>query len=345
MKRILLTLSLCVVLIGSSAAQSDLANVQTYLIEKVSALRDEAERLEAATADYFTLAESAAFDYDALWGANPDAVKTALAEARDAWIVASPLYEQVEGIVAGVTSLSEFDVILDAGVSGAEDPENGVPFDLTLSDGRVLERPGNLFGVLESTLWGTRADYSSGIAADLNGNGELEFSDLLPDAQVLAAAAETLHSYTSDLVAAAEAWEPTAEDAFTALVVMTPTMSEYFASWRDSRFVSGDNSTQAEFVVISRLADVEDILSGLQVVYEGVSPMVITVDAAQDQQIRAGLLDLQVFVAELHAQELAGEVFTPEAADLFGNEAQFRAQAITGQITQAAALAGIDVSE
>jgi hypothetical protein len=148
-----------------------------------------------------------------------------------------------------------------------------------------------------------------------------------------------------ELAAASNAWEPTTEDAFTALVVMVPTMSEYFAAWRDSRFVMGDASTQSDFVVISRLADIEDILGGLVVVYDSVSPLVTGADAAQDSQIRDGLLDLQNYVSDLYTQEQGGRVFSPEEADLFGSEAQGRAQAITGQIAQVAALLNIALPE
>ena len=330
---------------ASAQSEVDLSTLRAYLLENVTALQAEAGALETAATEYYALAEAAGFDYAALWDSDAEAVWTALAAARAAWMTASPLYEQVEGIVAGVPSLSEYDVILDAGASGEDDPEGGVPFDLTLRDGRVFERPGNLFGVLESSLWGTRPEYSSGVEADFDGNGEADFGEWLPDADLLVTAAETMRSYTDDLLESAEAWEPTVEDAFTALVVMTPTMSEYFAAWRDSRFVLGDASTQSDFVVISRLADVEDILGGLLVVYDGVSPLVQTVDVAQDMQVRSGLLDLQGYVSDLYTQEQDGRVFTPEEADLFGSEAQLRAQAIAGQLAQVAALAGVNLPE
>jgi hypothetical protein len=38
-------------------------------------------------------------------------------------------------------------------------------------------------------------------------------------------------------------------------------------------------------------------------------------------------------------------VFTPEEADVFGSEAQDRAQAITGQIAQVAALLSVELPE
>jgi Imelysin len=331
----------------SASAQDsiDLRAIKTYLLTNVNALQASTARLEEAAQAYYDLAEAAGFDYAALWAGNRLETTVALLNAKDAWLAGSPLYEQVEGVVAGVPSLSKYDVILDAGASGAEDPEGGVPFNLDLADGRVLERPGNLFGVLEGTLWGTREDYSSGVWGDLNLNRTQDFGELLPDANVLLAAAQLMNNYATELLASSDAWEPTTEDAFTALVVMVPTMSEYFGSWRDSRFILGDASTQSDFVVISRLSDIGDILGGLVVVYDGVSPLVAGVDSAQDGQIRQDLVDLQAYVSDLYAEELGGRVFKPEEADLFGSEAQDRAQAITGQIAQVAALLNIALPE
>lgn len=342
-----LVMSMSLTIVPAIFAQegADLDAIKSYLITNVNALNENTTRLQTAATEYYALAEAAGFDYAALWANERVAVANVLLEAKDAWLVFSPLYEEVEGVVAGVPSLSEYDVILDAGASGEDDPEEGVTFDLNLADGRVISRPGNLFGVLESTLWGTEAAYSSGVAVDLNLNSTLDFGEVLPDAHVLLAAAETTVGYTTDLVASSNEWVPTETDAFTALVVMVPTMSEYFGSWRDSRFILGDESTQRDFVVISRLADIEDILGGLQVVYESVSPLVVGVDAAQDAQIRQDFSDLLAYVSDIYAQEQAGRVFTPEEADLYGSEAQDRAQAVTGQIAQVAALLGLELPE
>ena len=47
---------------------------------------------------YYDLAKGAGFDYAALWqNQQPEVVKT-VEEARAAWVKASPLYEQIEGI-------------------------------------------------------------------------------------------------------------------------------------------------------------------------------------------------------------------------------------------------------
>ncbi|HEU5010923.1 MAG TPA: imelysin family protein [Roseiflexaceae bacterium] len=331
---------------SSSQTTADAANlnaIKTYLLQKTSALKANTARLQQASERYYNLAAAATFDYNAL-AQQPDALAAAR-EAREAWLAASPGYEQMEGVVAGTASLADYDVILDAGGSGADDPENAVPFDLKLPDGRVLARPGNLFGVTESALWGTEPDYTSNVPVDLNGNGAHDFGELLPEANVLKAAADALDRYAGELVTAAQAWQPTRTDAFTALVVMVPTMNEYFDSWKNSRFVSGDASRQRDFVAISRLSDMQDILGGLQVVYEGVSPEVQAVDTAQDTQISEGLTDLKAFVADIYSREQSGKRFTPEDADLLGAEAQNRATALTGQIAQVAAKLHIQVEE
>jgi hypothetical protein len=330
---------------GSQAATdaTNLNAIKTYLLQKTGALKANTAALRQASERYYNLAGAANFDYNAL-AQQPDALAVVRA-AREAWLAASPTYEQMEGVVAGTASLSDYDVILDAGGSGADDPENAVPFDLTLPDGRVLSRPGNLFGVTESTLWGTEPEYTSNVPVDLNGNGAHDFGELLPEANVLKAGADALDRYAGELDMAAQAWQPTMDDAFTALVVMVPTMNEYFESWKNSRFVSGAASQQRDFVAISRLADMQDILGGLQVVYAGVSPNVQAVDAAQDAQISEGLTDLKAFVADIYAREQGGKQFTPEDADLLGAEAQNRATALTGQIAQVAAKLNITVEE
>ena len=326
-------------------SRADLSGIKTYLLDKSSELTTSSKSLKGASDKYYELSKAAGFDYAALWAANPAEVSTALNDAKSAWMAASPLYEQMEGIVAGTPSLAEYDVILDAGTSGEEDPESAVPFDLTLPDGRVLPKPGNLFGVLESTLWGTYTDYTSGIKADLDGNGTVDFGEKLPDANVLKAGADALDQYTTELGTASSQWQPTESDAFTALVVMVPTMSEYFNSWKNSRFILGDASTQRDFVVISRLMDIQNILGSLQIVFSEVKPLVESTDSAQAAQIEQSLSDLKSFVGDVYAKEQSGYQHTPEEADVLGAEAQNLATAIAGQVAQISAKLNISIQE
>ena len=324
---------------------TDLSGIKTYLLDKSAELTSSSKSLKESSDKYYALAESSGFDYNAMWEANPEEVRAALTDAKSAWMAASPLYEQMEGIVAGTPSLAEYDVILDAGTSAEEDPEGAVPFDLTLPDGRVLLKPGNLFGVLESTLWGTHDNFTTGIEADLDSNGTIDFGEKLPDANVLRAGADALDQYTTELATAASEWQPTQSDAFTSLVVMVPTMSEYFNSWKNSRFIMGDASGQRDFVVISRLSDIQNILGSLQIVYSEVKPLVESADAAQATQIEQSLEDLKNFVADVHSKEQGGYQHTPEEADVLGAEAQNRATAIAGQVAQIAAKLNIKIEE
>jgi Imelysin len=338
---LLLTLSLTFVL----ANEADLAGIKTYLLEQTVALKEATEELQVISDDYYTLAKARGFDYAALLETNGTEVAGLVEAGRAAWVKASPLYEGMEGVVAGTPSLAQFDVDLDAGSAAEEDPESAVSFDITLPNGDVLEKPGNLFGVTESTLYGTYEAYSSNIQVDLNNNGELEFGEVLPDANVLKGSVDLLAKMSADLDTAANGWTPTESDAFTALAVMVPTMSEYFGSWRDSRFVTGEASTQRDFVAISRLADIQGILGGLQIVHQNVSPLIQSVDPDQDAGIAQGLESLKTFVKGVYDKEQAGKTFTPEEADLLGNEAQNRATAITGQIVQVASQLNITIEE
>jgi hypothetical protein len=173
--------------------------------------------------------------------------------------------------------------------------------------------------------------------ADFDGDGKQGFGESLPDANVLKASTDALDKYANELRTAAAAWQPTESEAFSALVGNVPTVSDFFAVWKDSRFVSGAASTRRDFVVVSRLSDIVDNIGSWQVIYQDLSPSVRAVDQAQDKQITEGLNDLKTFVGDLYAQEQGGKRFNPEEADLLSAEAQNRATAISGQIAQVAA--------
>ncbi len=139
----------------TSAAAADLGGVKDYLLEHTDLLTGFAADFQEDAQAYHDLAEAAGFDYEALWSQSATEVGPLLEHMKSDWIEGNPYYERMEGVVAGTPSLAEYDVILDAGSSAAEDPESAVPFDLELSDGTVLEQPGNLYNLTEGALWGT----------------------------------------------------------------------------------------------------------------------------------------------------------------------------------------------
>ena len=186
----------------------------------------------------------------------------------------------MEGVVAGVPSLADYDVIIDAGADKS-DPENAVPFSLETKAGKKFEQPGNFFALVETSVFGTEPKFvAKGVKPDLDGDGKVTFPEALPDADFLLAAATDFVKYAKELDESAKKWDPTLEDAFTAVVVMTPTMSEYFEAWKNSRFIAGDKAEEKGFVATSRLSDIRDILGGLVLIYDSIQPSVEKVDAA-----------------------------------------------------------------
>ena len=314
----------------------DLQPVRAFLLEHTERLDAEAAKLREGAEAYYALAEAAGFDYAKLLADKRPEVKAFVDEAQATFGRANPAYEQMEGVVAGVPSLADYDVIIDAGADKS-DPENAAPITLETPAGKTYDRPGNFNYLIETSAFGTEPRFAAkGVEPDLDGDGRVSFGESVPDADFYVTAAREFEQTTRELDAAAREWTPTPQDAFTALVVMTPTMSEYFDAWKSSRFVAGDKAQEKAFVAASRLQDIADILGGLQTVYAGVQPRIAEVDGAQATQTRRDLAELTSFAARLRDAEAGGKRFTADQAETLGAEAQTRAEAIAGQISQAA---------
>ena len=242
-----------------------------------------------------------------MWRTKRSDVARILARSKALWIEGNPYYERVEGVVAGTPSLSVYDVILDAGSSVNEDPASAVPFDLELADGRVLRKPGNLFNLTEGMLWGTLPQYTAkGVKRGPRRRREGRVRRGAAGCGGLQGGRRRVRRCTrASSTRRRAAWKPTASDAFTAVVVMVPTMSEYFGQWKVSRFVLGNRAKGDAFNVVSRLSDIGDILGGLRVIYAGIGPAIATVDPQQAAQTKRELDSLWSFVAQA-AQAGAG---------------------------------------
>ena len=64
----------------------------------------------------------------------------------------------------------------------------------------MLRKPGNLFNLTEGMLWGTRPEFV-GAKVDLDGDGRVEFGEVLPDANVFKAAADAFVLYAASSTA------------------------------------------------------------------------------------------------------------------------------------------------
>jgi hypothetical protein len=328
---------------ASSGAELDA--IKTYLTDHTAALSEQVAALRERGEEYYELVESVDFEYERLMQQHGDEVERILDASKEVYVAANPAYEEMEGIVAGVPRLAQYDVDIDAG-SDASDPESAVSFSLELPNGETLKQPGNLFFVTETSLYGTNPDFlAKGVDQDVDGDGREEFGEGIPDANVLVAAVRKFESQAQSLDADAREFEPTPSDAFTALTIMTPTMSEYFEAWKNSRFVAGEQATEQAFVAASRLQDIADILEGLVFTYDEIEPLVAEESAQQAEQTRDQLAGLLAYVEDLRDQEASGRDYTAEQADTLGAEAQRRAEAIAGQVTQAAQRLGIELQE
>lgn len=324
---------------------ADLEAIKSYLLSHSGDLAASTAELRAQGERYYALARDANFDYERLLRERREEVAGILEQSKGTYSRANPQYEEMEGIVAGVPSLADYDVIIDAGSAG-DDPENAVPFDLRLPDGRTLKQPGNFFFLTETALYGTNRDLlAKGAKADLNGDGRVEFGEAVPDANIYVTTVRDFERYARELDREARAFRPTESDVLSSLVVMTPTMSEYFEAWKNSRFVAGEGASEQAFVATSRLSDITDILSGLVVTYDGVEPLVRRADPQQAAQTGEGLDDLRAYAARLRDREEGGKKFTAEQADTLGSEAQRQAEGIAGQVSQAAEKLNIEIQE
>src|SRR4051812_2973181 len=173
---------------GSAAQRADLAAIKTYLLDHTERLNTSVGLLQRDAQEYYNLAKSVDFDYAKLLEEHRAEVQTAVKEIQAAHVQANPDYEQMEGVVAGVPSLADYDVIIDAGAD-ASDPENAVPFDIKTSQGKTYKQPGNLFALVETSAFGTEPKFQAqGVKADLDGDGKVTFPEALPDADFLLAA-------------------------------------------------------------------------------------------------------------------------------------------------------------
>ena len=327
---------------GSSA---DLGAIKGFLLEHTARLKDDTAQIRRGAETYYRLAKTERFDYEHLLRRHRAQLRAFVRDAQAAFRRANPSYEEMEGVVAGVPQLADYDVIIDAG-GDASDPENAVPFDIETPDGRTFEQPGNFNYLIETAAFGTEPKFQAKrVKPDLDGDGKVEFGESIPDAGFYVAAAREFERYAGELDTAAREWKPTASDALTALVVMTPTMSEYFEAWKNSRFIAGDQASEKAFVAASRLQDIADILGGLTTVYTGVRPLVAEADGQQARQTGDSLDRLYSFASGLRDREARGRDFTAEEADVLGARAQEQAEAIAGQITKAAAQLNIEIEE
>jgi hypothetical protein len=186
----------------------DLESMKTFLIDHTDRLEQDAAEIRAAAEDYHARAEAVDFDYVRLLESDREGVQSFIAESQQAFGRANPAYEEMEGVVAGVPSLADYDVIIDAGADGS-DPENAVPFSLKTPAGKTWKQPGNFNHLIETSVYGTEPKWAAkGVEPDLDGDGTVEFGEAMPDADFYVTAARDFEKTAKELGAAAREWHP-----------------------------------------------------------------------------------------------------------------------------------------
>ena len=104
-------------------------------------------------------------------------------------------------------------------------------------------------------------------------------------------------------------------------------------------------SRTADAQAEARLKATEQLMAPVREGLERFDNRLTEVDPEQAEQTGRELSDLRAFVEDLYSREQGGERFEPEQAEVLGTEAQDRATAIAGQVSQAAAELGVTIEQ
>ena len=313
--------------------------VKTYLLKVCKDCVTATHDLKAAADDYAKLvAESGT---PARAAANkPQQVADDVRKLRDAYQrMDSYGYEYVEGIVAGVPSLMHYDVELDSGLPRAEaaSPQDVVADVVIQAGPDTLDHAGSLNNYLvEPTVFGTNAKFIDGVAT-LPG---FDKPVGLPKPQLMEGLADYAVDGYARLLKDAEAWQPTDKDCFQAVYNMTPTLADYFDDWKESKKYGA--APGGRFVAVSRVSDMRGIMSSVRLTWDGLAGDVKSKDPALADSVSLGYSQIIKFIDIIDARDQKRPL-NVQTIDALGSQAKEKADKLTVQAQQAAALLGVNV--
>ena len=317
---------------GMEAADSatTAASVKDYLLKNLTKIQNASEDFVKNSRAYAELVKTHGDSLPAAYKAEPAKMDKLVAKMQDNYKAMDSFgYETIEGIVAGVPSLADYDIYLDAGVPASEGPDGVAPVVLDLGDGKTIDKQGSLFTfIIEPALWG--GDKRWIVEAD---------GKTLPLPEVLMAAAQDVNKKINSLVAEANAWNASVSDCFGAMVVMTPTLSDYFEDWKESRY-SSDKS--GRFQAVSRVSDMRGIMGSCQVMYEAVHDGVSAKDKALAKSVASGFKGIMAFLDKIEDREKQGVIKGAEIDEL-ATQAKEKTDKLVPQIEQSAAVSGVKI--
>ncbi|MDB5296091.1 MAG: uncharacterized protein JWO31_2074 [Phycisphaerales bacterium] len=322
------------------AAVGDRAGVKKYLVEVLDSVQKATGDLKVAGTEYADLVAKAGGTPAAAAKADPQRVADLVRRMRDAYQrIDSYGYEYVEGIVAGVPALMKYDVELDSGVPAAKSTiQDQVPPIVIHAGPLTIDKEGSLNNYLiEPTVFGTNPRFTSGQAV-LPGLGDKPVG--LPNPQLVVALADYAIGGYGRLRKDADAWQPTDADCFHIMANMTPTLADYFEEWKESKKFG--SAAGGRFVAVSRVSDMRGIMTSTQLAWQAVRTGVRAKDAPLADSVSLGYAQVLKFIDTVDAREQK-KPLNVETIDALGTQAKERADKLTVQAGQAAALVGVNV--
>ena len=308
------------------------ASVKSYLLKSLEKINAASQDFVANSEAYSALIAANGGSIEAAYKAEPKKIEQLIAKMQENYKAMDSFgYETIEGIVAGVPSLADYDIYLDAGVPASEGPEDVAPVVLDLGNGQTIDKQGSLFTyIIEPMLWGGDSRWVTPVDGG---------KKLLPRPEILAAAANDVKKKLGELLADAKAWNASVSDCFGAMIIMTPTLSDYFEDWKESRYAK---EKSGRFQAVSRVSDMRGIMGSCQVMYEAVEGQVAEKDKSLAKSVDAGFKGIMSFLDKIEKREKQGEIKGAEIDEL-ATQAKEKTDKLVPQIEQSAAVVGVKV--
>ena len=205
------------------------------------------------------------------------------------------------------------------------------PVVLDLGNGKKIEKQGALFTyIIEPMLWGGDERWVTPVDGG---------KKLLPRPEILVAAAKDANEKLSKLLADSQAWNASVSDCFGAMIVMTPTLSDYFEDWKESRY---SKEKSGRFQAVSRVSDMRGIMGSCQVMFEAVEGQVAEKDKSLAKSVDLGFKGIMSFLDTIEKREKQGEIKGAEIDEL-ATQAKEKTDKLVPQIEQSAAVVGVKV--
>jgi hypothetical protein len=127
-------------LASSVHSEETAASVKSYLLKKLEKVIAASEDFVKGSEAYSALVAEHGGSVEAAYKADPKQIEKLVAKLQDDYKAMDSFgYETVEGIVAGVPSLADYDIYLDAGVPASEGSDGVAPVVLILGNGEKID--------------------------------------------------------------------------------------------------------------------------------------------------------------------------------------------------------------